>query len=400
MNIFHRYVVREHITPFLYAFFVIMFVLILKLMLDLMDMIISKHVDIITMAKLLVYNLAWMIALVVPMSVLVATVMAYGRMAAANEIVAMKAAGISMLRLSSPIIGISILITIFMVWFNNRILPDANQKTRDLQASIILKKPMLSLKNRERQFISDIQNFTIRVDSLNYDTGEMYGIMLFRRSERNTRTAIRAASGHFISNEDQDRLTIVLDNGEIHQINDSNSSRYVRGRFSEFKYNINFNFGMSQQTAVKNDRTMTSAEMREEIARFRGVNNHLQDQIRKFPRDKTGTSARQRNLENDIYFNEKRISQYLIEIHKKNSIPFAAIVFVLIGAPLGILVKRSGASFGISMSIGFFVIYYLFLIGGETVGDRMIIKPWLAMWAPNIFLVPLGVLLFIYATRK
>jgi len=400
MNIFHRYVVREHITPFLYAFFVIMFVLILKLMLDLMDMIISKHVDIITMAKLLVYNLAWMIALVVPMSVLVATVMAYGRMAAANEIVAMKAAGISMLRLSTPIIGLSILITIFMIWFNNRILPEANQKTRDLRASIILKKPMLSLKNREGQFITDIQNLMIRVDSLNYTTGEMHGITLFRRGERNTRTAIRAARGHFIPDEGQDRLTIVLMDGEIHQIDDGNSSRYVRGRFGEFMYNLDFAFGMSQQTAVKNDRTMTSAEMREEIARIEGMNNHLKDRIRKLPRDNTGISARQRNFERDIVINNKRIAQYLVEIHKKNSIPFAAIVFVLVGAPLGILVRRSGASIGISLSIGFFVIYYLFLIGGESAGDRMLVKPWLAMWAPNLFLVPFGVILFIYATRK
>ena len=92
--------------------------------------------------------------------------------------------------------------------------------------------------------------------------------------------------------------------------------------------------------------------------------------------------------------------EYRVEIHKKNSIPVAAIVFVLIGSALGILVRRSGASIGIGMSIGFFTLYYLFLIGGETMGDRMLLPAWLAMWLPNIILGPAGIILFIYAARR
>ncbi len=80
MNIFHRYVIREHIAPFFFAFSVIMFVLILKLMLELMPQVISAGVSFFVIVKLFVYNLAWMVALVVPMSVLVASVMAFGRM--------------------------------------------------------------------------------------------------------------------------------------------------------------------------------------------------------------------------------------------------------------------------------------------------------------------------------
>jgi len=118
MNIFHRYVVKEHIAPFVFAFSVIMFILILKLMLQLMDILISKGVGVLIMAKLLIYNLAWMIALVVPMSVLVATLMAFGRMGSSGEITAMKAAGISMIRVVSPIFLLSLLLTIVMIWFN------------------------------------------------------------------------------------------------------------------------------------------------------------------------------------------------------------------------------------------------------------------------------------------
>ena len=93
MNIFHRYIVRDHVAPFVFAFSVIMFVLILKFMLQMMDMITTKGVGIVVVAKLFLYNMPWMIALVVPMSVLIATLMTFGRMGAYGEITAMKAAG-------------------------------------------------------------------------------------------------------------------------------------------------------------------------------------------------------------------------------------------------------------------------------------------------------------------
>ena len=168
MNIFHRYVIREHVAPFFFAFSVIMFVLILKLMLQLMDMLITRGVGIIVMSKILVYNLAWMVALVVPMSVLIASLMAFGRMGASGEITAMKAAGISMYRIVSPIFLLSIVLTMIMVWFNNEILPVANHRASSLGMAIRLKKPMLSLKNREGQFINDLPNTTIRVSEIVY----------------------------------------------------------------------------------------------------------------------------------------------------------------------------------------------------------------------------------------
>jgi lipopolysaccharide export system permease protein len=401
VNIFHRYVIREHIAPFFFAFSTIMFVLILKLMLDLMDMVISKDVNIFVMAKLLWYNLAWMIALVVPMSVLVATVMAFGRMAADCEITAMKAAGISMLKLSSPIIGLSILITIFMIWFNNKILPESNYRARNLNTAIFLKKPMFSMKNKEGQFITEIPNLTIHVDKINYASGDMTGITLFKHDNRSNQIAIRAQSGRFISHPNESRLTLALKNGEIHEIDDKNSQRYVRSCFSDFNYNIDFDSSLAlDHQATKNDRTMTSDEMREEIAKLKQINAHYQERINLITANTPGGNAQKRRFQAELISNEEKIDKYLIEIHKKNSIPFAAIIFVLVGAPLGILVKRSGASIGIGMSIGFFMIYYLFLIGGESAGDRMLIAPWLAMWAPNFVLGVFGIGLFIYATRR
>ncbi|MBN1292014.1 MAG: LptF/LptG family permease [Candidatus Latescibacteria bacterium] len=401
MRIFNRYVIREHVAPFFFAFSVIMFVFILKLMLDIMDMVISKDVNIIILAKLLWYNLAWMIALVVPMSVLVATVMAFGRMGASGEVTAMKASGLSMFRIAFPIIGISILITMFMIWFNNVVLPQSNYKATSLNAAIFLKKPMLSLKNKERQFISDIQNITIRVDSIDYQTEEMNGITLFKREKGTKQTAIRAEKGRFISSPNTSFLTLALKNGEIHQIDDKISDRYIRTQFKDFKYTIEFDSRLdTSHRASQSDRTKTSDVMRAEIDTLKAINARNLKRIESLSGEENVNKARILNFQRDIDSNNKNISKKLIEIHKKNSIPFGAIIFVLVGAPLGILVRRSGVSIGIGMSIGFFMLYYLFLIGGESAGDRMLVDPWLAMWAPNLILGPLGILLFIYATRR
>ena len=400
MNIFHKYVVREHVAPFIFAFSIIMFILILKLMLQLMDMLITKGIGILVMAELLIYNLAWMVALVVPMSVLVATLMAFGRFGASGEITAMKAAGLSMYRIASPVILLSVLITIIMIWFNNNILPVANHRAHSLKTAIAMKKPMLSLKNREGQFISDLPNITIRVDSIYYATMEMRGITLFKQENRDYKTTIFAEKGEFKTYPDGDRLALVLANGEIHRTN-PDKGIYIRNKFDEFTQlvKVDFSLDTSRQT-LKNDRTKTASEMRRDI-------ENRKTRIKEYNLKKTIIPKKRLNREADIKkYNylieneENKINAYLVEIHKKNSIPVAAIVFALIGASLGILVKRSGASMGIGLSIGFFMLYYLFLIGGESAGDRMLIEPWLAMWLPNFVFGALGIGLIVYANRS
>ena len=85
------------------------------------------------------------------------------------------------------------------------------------------------------------------------------------------------------------------------------------------------------------------------------------------------------------------INKYLVELHKKFSIPFASIVFVLIGAPLGIIARKSGFAMSAAFSIGFFIIYWAFLIGGEEFADRGLLSPFLSMWLPNFVLGIIGI---------
>ena len=97
---------------------------------------------------------------------------------------------------------------------------------------------------------------------------------------------------------------------------------------------------------------------------------------------------------------KKYINKYLVELHKKFSIPFASLIFIIIGAPLGILSKKGGFAMSTSISLGFFVIYWGFLIGGEEFADRGAISPMIAMWQPNFFLGILGLFLLLYMSTE
>lgn len=401
MNIFHWYVVREHIAPFVFAFCVIMFVLILKLMLELMEVLISRGVGIVVMAQLLMYNLAWMVALVIPMSVLVASVMAFGRMGASGEIIAMKTAGISMYRIVSPVIMITLILTMGMIWFNKNILPEANLRAGSLRRAVFKKKPLLSMKNREGQFISDNDiPFTFRVESVDDATEEIFGVILIKREGNEPNVFILAEKGRFLTGADH--LELLLTNGEIHRRDPKQQDKYMRIKFNRFIYTVkdlNFNLDTSYESS-RNDRNMTTPMMRSRINELENMMGSYKERIQNMPESEPARERQIKTLELQMSGWKKQVAAYLVEIHKKNSIPVAALVFVLIGSSLGILVRRSGASIGIGMSIGFFALYYLFLIGGETMGDRMILTPWLAMWLPNIILGPSGVALFVFAARR
>jgi len=107
-------------------------------------------------------------------------------------------------------------------------------------------------------------------------------------------------------------------------------------------------------------------------------------------------TVQQQNME----MNLRNKNKFLVEVHKKFSIPFACLVFVIIGAPLGIMAKRGGLAVGSGLSLGFFVLYWAFLIGGEELADRGYISAFLAMWSANIIIGALGIYIIIRSTKE
>ena len=451
MFLLARYTIREHIGPFLFSLAVIMFVFVTKFIVQYIGKIFGKGLSIGTIIEFIYLNLAWMLALAVPMSVLVAALMAFGRLSSDNEITILKTSGISIYKIIRPALIATIFLTIFMFWFTDKVLPEYNHKARLLFSSISRKKPTLQL---EEGIYMNLGKYSILVEDVERSLGEevidksniidpeyvddradrLKDITIFDRSSSDLQRTIIAATGRLVFDKVRESLVFTLYNGEIHEINTKDYSEYRRLQFTRNVFYIpapDLVFKRDEDE-WRGDREMNIKMMKAEVAKYRNsISNEMkkirQDMTVYYPAPDSIKSWLARETDNDpvaeislskiqssrtkalrktqaviqrlkssdknIDFYRRQIYKYEVEIHKKFAIPFASIVFILIGAPLGIKAKKGSLGVGVTFSIGFFLLYWVFLIGGEELADRQLISPFLAMWMANIIVGSFGVYL-------
>ncbi|RQW05184.1 MAG: YjgP/YjgQ family permease [Calditrichaeota bacterium] len=451
MFLLARYTIREHIGPFFFSLAVIMFVFVTKFIVQYIGKIFGKGLSLLTIFEFVYLNLAWMFALAVPMAVLVASLMAFGRLSSDNEITILKTSGISLYKIIQPVLIITILLTIFMYWFNDQLLPEYNHKARLLFSSISRKKPTLQL---EQGIYMTMGKYSILVQDIERSLGKevvdksnilspeyaddsadrLKDITIFDRSSVDRQRTIIARRGRLVFDRSRERLVFTLFDGEIHEVNTQDYSEYRRLQFAINNFYIpapELVF-RKEEDEYRSDREMSVAMMQHEVDKYRQSIEASFKTIEKFIKDYyphpdslqqllalAGNnsdsislsfdklqSARSRAIrkvqaiiqrveseKNNISFFRKQIYKFQVEIHKKFSIPFASIVFVLIGTPLGIKAKKGSLGVGVTFSIGFFLLYWVFLIGGEELADRQLLSPFLAMWLPNIIVGSFGVYL-------
>lgn len=429
----------EFIGPFLFAFVVITLVLIVDFVPDVVKLVISKKLDTWIIVQVFVLNLAWMLALSIPMAVLSGTLMAFGRLSAESEVLAMKASGVSPLRILTPVLVVATLLGIGLVYFNNEVLPDANHRARQLMSDIRRTRPMLEIK--ENVLSDRITGYHLLVRKLDYRTSEIEDVTIFDHKSREMPRTITARSGKLAFSADGNTLIVRLRDGEIHEIDPEAPDKYRRMSFDYQTFyltGVGSEFTQSE-TEMRTDREKSAAEMRKDVEQWRALIPGHRDQINKRvaeaverlltptdsatrahwaanpenpyppPDDSTAIAAavntnsrvlakiqqELRGIENQ----NRLISTFLLEIHKKYSIPAACIVFVMIGGPLGIVARRGGIGVGLGMSLGMFVLYWAFLIGGEDLSDRGFVSPGVAMWSANVLIGLVGALLIWRVTR-
>ena len=432
MKILTRYILSAHIGPFFFGLAVITFVLVLDFIIDIFDLILGKGLSALVVLQVFGLNLAWMLALSIPMAVLVATLMAFGRLSADNEITAIKASGTSLSLLIRPVLLCAVGLVLLMVWFNDRILPESNHRARNLMSAIHRKRPTLTLK--EGVFINDFPGYSILIDELNEKTSEMKGITIYELREKRMPVTIRANRGTMDLSPDEGRLTITLFDGEIHEVDDHDPNKYRRLTFEKHVLHV-ANLGTELRltdSGRRGDREMNIRMMRAKIGEYEKIAEEHREQMQQIAeenlqeylsaelagaisddlsalpketvdrlyREKRGILRKLQTEERIVTNALKQISRYEVEIHKKISIPVACLVFVLVGAPLAVLTRRGGWPIALGMSFFFFVLYWAFLIGGEQLADRRIVPAGWAMWSPNIVIGGLGIYLLRCAVRE
>ncbi|MEE9167265.1 MAG: LptF/LptG family permease [Candidatus Neomarinimicrobiota bacterium] len=434
MRVLTRYILKEHLMPFVYALIVLIFLLFTNFLLRAVDRFIGKGLPVSVILEYLALNTAWIVALATPMAVLVATLMAFGRLSADNEIMALRGSGVSLSRILLPALGFGTTVCGILIYFNNAVLPEMNHKARLLGRDIYRKRPDLNVE--AGYFIDDLPDYSFIVRG---KRGNRYqDVRIFGKDRVKTQTSIHAAEGTFTTIGEV--ILITLYDGEIHELDVKNFANYRRIAFEKHRIAVSADDLVLQrrETTSRSDREMTLNMMKEKIkgyekrtsdARKRmtalmenkmpGVslpmNFHeaielIDNQMKMYGADTTmrkdtmlinqrTLNTLSRRLRADYQLLEgyqRSINRYRVEIHKKFSIPVACIAFILVGTPLGVMIRRGAAL----LSLGFFVIYWIFLIAGEELADRNLLSPVLAMWTPNAVLSVVGIYLSFRSSRE
>ncbi|MBT4149406.1 MAG: YjgP/YjgQ family permease [Candidatus Marinimicrobia bacterium] len=424
--------------PFIFSLLIIVFILFTQFLLRAIDRFIGKGLDPGVIFEYLFLNLGWIAALAVPMAVLVAALMSFGQFSEDNEITAMRASGISFTTIVRPALIMGFIIAGTLILFNAFIMPEMNFKARMLSGDIYRKRPDLNIE--PGYFMDDLPDYSIIIREKENDT--LKDVRIFSKSGRETQTSIHSKTGELSTIDD----AIILDlfNGEIHELDLRDYGNYRRIEFVKHKITIPADdlFLNRRDTTSRSDREMTigmiidkrkNILLRQNIVKARigrafirtGLDSIVPptfeaseiaitkykesfssdtsksgDEIYRKEKDIDIAIRQLRNEYNLLRSYNKSDNKYEVELHKKFSLPVACILFIMTGASLGVLFRKGGFTIATSLSFGFFLVYYVLMIGGEDLADRTILTPMVGIWFPNILLFIIATYLLLHTVRE
>lgn len=426
MKIFTRYLLRAHLGPFLFAFCALTGVVLINTLVRRLADLAGKGLPTRIVLEFFVLALPATVALTFPMAVLVAVLYTWSQFTTENEITALKASGVDLKRLLLPLLVVAVGLAGFMVWFNDRVLPEANYRWSQLFLDIARKTPTLSLSP---QTINRIQpgagtaTYYLRAARLDPGTNRMWDVVIFDMSNPNLARTIFADSGRTMLNAAQTDMVIRLYDGHVREMRYDQPQEFTRIGFREQWFGIpgvgNVLDVTRDGAGHRGDREMTIAMLQQRIDTLRvergavlkamrdaatrdvelAVSGTLPDvgsaalAMEGTPRDRARRTADEldgfgRRL-GDL---QRQIREMEVEIQKKYSIAFASLVFVIVGAPLALRFGGGGIGMVIATSLVIFSLYYVGLIGGESLADRGVVTPVAAMWVMNGAMTVVGLL--------
>jgi len=420
------------------------------------DDLVGKGLEWKVILELLVYASANLVPMALPLSTLLASLMTMGNLGENNELLAMKSAGISLPRILSPLIVITMLISTSAFFFSNNVLPYTNLKISTLLYSVKQQKPELAIKEGVFTTINDV--YSIKVGEKDPKTNLMHRIMIYDHSKNIGNVVItNADSGYIKVSSDEKRMVATLYSGNTYEEREeSTSSRRMQLRkFPSTKQTFEEQviifelqgkglqrsdedlFKSSAQTmnlhqlVVVKDSLLKQYHLKEKTFQKNFISKVIQknseqskaDTFRKIKyrlssdsiynllsnKDKqrvigialanTRTIKSYISSTNDEFYSKgKYIAKHKIEWNRKFSLSFACFVFFFIGAPLGAIIRKGGLGMPVVISVLFFVLYYIITISGEKFARELIWQPAAGMWLSSFILLPLGIFLSYKAT--
>jgi lipopolysaccharide export system permease protein len=351
------YIFKEITVPFFLGFAVFTFVLLMGRFMNLADMVIAKGVPVADVARMLLYMLPSFSFITIPMSFLLALLLAFGRLSADNEITALKSGGISLYGILPPVFLFAFLAYTATTVITVYALPWGNTAFKTLVYDVINVRVNISLK--DRVFNDDFPGLVLYVSHYDEANHHISGVLIYDERNPEQPSTIFARSGMIMTDPGRKTLRLRLIDGGVHRL--QGKSDYQLMEFDSYDLSVNFN-QTYKIVPTANELDMTFKELR-------------------YAMKLTG-------------FDPSIIRNLHLEFHRRLAFPFACFVFALIGIPLGLQNRRSGKSSGFSLCLAVLLLYYITLSIGKTLGQKAIVPPVLAMWLPNILFIILGIYLF------
>lgn len=365
------YVVKEILPPTGLGLLLFTFVLLLDQISQLMKILVSRGADLATVVKAFVYLLPSIFSVTIPMAFLLGVLLAFGRMASDSEIVALRASGVSPVRLLRPVIALSLLVGSATFYIVAVALPTANQAYREVIYALFLSKARTGVA--PRVFNDDLlreMGMVLYVSDIASGSGEWRDVFLYDDRDPRKPSIILARGGHLEIDKTRKTVALKLQQGAIHSFGSPDAATYERLDFESRDFPIPFEQFFPRVPLAKGDREMSLSELKSIVRDLRSKGKG---------RAQTG--------------------RYEVEYHKKFAIAAACIVFGLLGLALSMGSRKEARSAAFGLSIAIIFVYYVLIRLGEQAGDTGLLSPFLAMWGANLLLGAAAITLLVLNHR-
>lgn len=361
-RILSLYIIREILSIFLLGIVIFTLVLLMGRMITLTDLVVSHGVPLADVSKMVLYLVPSFLVFTIPMAFLLAVLLAFGRLSADNEIVVIKASGVSLMQMMPPVIVCAFVAVLVALGASAIGVPCGNRAFRELSFQVL--KRNITATIREKTFWDDIPGVVMYTDRYEEQNHTLKGVIIHDGRNPDRPMTIFAREGVVSSAADSQSLLLTLQDGSIHAAGVGGLYRLVH--FGEYSMTVGKNG--SSAGISRNEPDMWLSELQRQI-------------------NDPGTSAKDR-------------LKMMAELHSRFTFPFASLVFAILAVPLGIQNRRSGKSGGFTVSIAIILAYYILMSVARTLAEKGVVPPAVALWIPDLVFLGIGLLLLRMASLE
>ncbi len=446
-----KLIIKAFLGPFAATFFIVLLVLVMQFFWLYIDDFVGKGLGTGLILEFIWYLSATLVPLALPLAILLSSLMTFGNLGESFELVAIKSAGISLLRFMRPLFVVAVLLAGVAFIFANYVIPVANLKQRTLLADIVYAKPAFDLK--EGVFYDKISGFSIKIGKKEANDSVIRDVIVYEQGNPLQDNFIIAKSGIMRVTPDKRFLEFNLKDGWRYQERgnayERNNTEYIRLGFKEYRKqfdlsSLGFNSRTADSVNKNNEKMYSMRQLEKTIDSLQKENKRIRQQAIKdifrqtafvnyldtvWKKEDTkgakkikdfdsilpdsawenvnqgaqGIAASVRisaeSLAASLRDKERVLRKHKIEWHRKIVLSLACVVLFLIGAPLGSIIRKGGLGTPLIFAIVFFMLFYFSSTMGEKFAKENTLTPFTGMWMATFVLVPMGIFLTYKAMR-